>query len=187
MEKRLNTNYRYTGIKTLLKRVLLISLLFITACSVQGDYLPEKSDYYTIENKSILFQNSDLQIKVSGQCSRPDIYSLASKFNIDIQTKSDSLNVSLYDINMAANNNKFFNRYVRSGPNGDSQAHYNLMPDHEYTFSIEGILFDSLLVEFNDNLQGVGLSMDGISVSGNLINIPVFLFRTDTTVFNIVE
>ena len=167
-------------------KLLLLFLLFATVtCSFQGDYLPVKSQFYTIEKNSIIFSNPDFDIKVSGSCSRPDLHILSSQFNISIQTKSDSLQVNLRDINFVADNSKFFNRYTFRGPDGQSKSRYRLLPNSAYNFSVSGILTDTLLVEFNDNLQTVDLLMNGISNSDNLFNIPVFLFKTDTTVFHI--
>jgi len=175
--------------KNIMKFILLpISLLLLIAsCSVQGDLLLVKSEFYVIENKSIIFQNSDLTINVSGKNGRPDIYNLSSTFNIGIQTKSDSLVLDLGDINLVADHSKMFNKYFVNGPEGDSKSIYNLAPNHEYIFGIEGILFDSLLIEMNDNLKDVNLIINGISKSDIIINIPVFLFESDSTIFNIIN
>ena len=119
--------------------------------------------------------------------TRPDLYNLTSTFNIGIQTKKDSLVLDLNDINLVADHSKMFNKYFVSGPEGDSKSIYNLAPNHEYTFGIEGILFDSLLIEMNDNLKDVNLIINGISKSDIIINIPVFLFESDSTIFNIIN
>ena len=49
-----------------IKLIAISLLLLIVACTIQGDYLPVKSEFYIIKNKSIIFQNSDLTINVSG-------------------------------------------------------------------------------------------------------------------------
>ena len=154
---------------------------------MQGDYLPVSSEFYVLENKSIIYQNSDLAINVSGKCGRPDIYNLTSSFDIRIQTKDDSLAIDLKEIYLVADHNKMFNKYFVSGPQGELNSKYKLAPNQEYTFGIQGILFDSLLIEMDDNLKDVNMTINGISKEGIMYNIPVFLFETDTTIFNMVK
>ncbi len=108
-------------------------------------------------------------------------------FDIVIQTKTDSLNIDFRDIKLVANNSKFFHEYDITGPSGESKVIYNLMPKHKYSFRIDGMLIDSLLVEMEDNLQDVKLLFNGLSKSSTRLSMPAFLFKTDSAKFSIIN
>ena len=164
--------------------VFLLFLLLFSACVIYLEYIPIKSNHYKVEDNSIIYENSNIVIKINGSCGRPVRYDLVSKFDIYIKSKLDSLEINFNEIKLVANENIYFKNYLVTGIGGESKQKYRLQSDKEYYFNYDALLTDSLLIMPEDNFKHVKLILDGLYTANNRkIDLPEFLFLTDSTEF----
>ena len=155
----------------------IFTFFFISGCVIYKSYIPIKTEKYNINENKIIYDNNSVRLEIAGKYGRPDKYGQVSIFNLKMNSYHDTLQFFPNEIKLFSSDLKPF-KIIQFNHNKDDREELIILPGNIYSADIEYVIVDSLLIEPEDNIEGVKLIVDGLYRSGKKIIDTDFLFST---------